>query len=1214
MTSSQPPHSARIRQAPPIEESTAVIPYERKTSKRFEAGVTTTDPTPIIATAHTASSKSTRTSGMKPAPSTTESAATTPLKKKPSKLELAMSSIKSKVSTVKKSAISQAKSLASLRRSSDPARPGTSGAEGTIIGPTIKEQIILCIDDYNALIKKEFPNTPQYDPTFVPSEWEDDYTDLWQRYEEVTLSTQIIHDDLDDYAQSDLEDLYFELLILVEIIFNIEFMRDDRLLELPDLETTVPEEKEVLYILHPAFTLSCCQIRVGHYTEILKLCAELDEDEPVHTPGWIFDFDLLLDDIYNGHCSEVARTTDNAFKPAAATSRRDKYTGGTMLTWSRRRYLVEQYYQQTSLWVESDQQRSDSLARFAKKVEQEIETNVLPTEFFTSREEDKGKGKGTGTSLKVELGAKTYMEDSLKDRLEQAKAQQELEEAKAQRELEEAKAKRNIKETTSPTLPEKPKSETKLTFEDVLGTTVPSPSKKEAEVKKPLTPKPKPKVEGEGPSASKQPLLTPQEVATLYQVDLDLLTKILFQAGELKTVPVLEVTKPTKPLKSSLKQEVKRSKTAKKKVVIEKKRTKCRKSKRDKSPSSSSSSSEEESESDSQGLTSSSDHDTNKAFRDLFKKQTSPRRSTKAAASAATMKKIKAAAEMESSESPSDKDEDDNGESEETPTTTETETETTETTESEEPTRTRRRRTRPRVSASFLKELQQAIPKYHGTRSLQKLYNFVDKVDVYIRAKPDVTDEEIIDLVELKLEGAAVTWWRSARNKVAPGHKRRLKYRTWQDVRRGLQKTLAPKEDALAMRKRLQVLKQTGSVAKYNDQFWQISKQIIAPNWEELKFHYLQGLDPKLADLVQAYPLNTKSQEKMFLAALRLESTHGAHGSREKGKTTTRSTAAAAESDYVKTPDKKGKPAHKKSTPHQFSSSSNTPDTKKDAEKKLTKEKEHKCELCDNKGHYEQKCRTAKRAIENARKARGDNREERADTYHASLKTTNEAPTLQGSHVAFSTKHKSSNDFGCFPPHASGDNISVIARGTLTIQTSLGTTLVLHNVLCSPKLGRNLVSIAQLQKSGFAVTFPDKPKKRAECVVSHTGQQVAYGCEIENLYRLRGNIELPEGLQALITQTDGESLNGIEQCYFLQALLTTANDTTEPPEPIKVTSLLLYHHRLGHPGMNTMRLMKKEHPELKKVKIDSTCQFKGCNLGKSSRTPHIGPAKHRATI
>ncbi|KAJ3159195.1 hypothetical protein HDU88_000631, partial [Geranomyces variabilis] len=904
--------------AHPIGESTAVTPHERETSKRFEAGITMTDPTPITATALTASSKSTSSSGTKPASSMTESAATTPLKKKSSKVELTLSSIKSKVSTIKKSAISQAKSLASMKKSLDPARSGTSGAEGGIIGPTIEEQIISCIDDYNASIEKEFPNAPQYNPTFVPSGWEEDYTDLWQRYEEVTLSIQIIRDNLDDYFQSDLEDLYFEWLILVEIIFNIESMRDDRLLELPDSETTVPEEKEVLYLPHPASTLSRCQIRAGQYTEILKLCAELDEDEPVHTPGWIFDFDLLLDDIYNGHRSKVAQASDHAFDPIAATSRRDKYTGGAMLTWSRRRYLVEQYYQQTSLWVESDQQRSASLVRFISKVELEMEPNVLPTEFFTSREEDKEKGKGAATTLKVELGAPTYTADTLKE----PKAQEK-------------------KEMLLPTPPEKPKSKAKLTFKDVLGTAIPTPSKEEAEVKKLLKPKPKPKAKGEGPSAPKQPLLTPQEVATLYQVDPDLLTKVLFHAGELKTVPVLEITKPTKPLKSSLKQEVKASKPARKKVVIEKTCTKRRKSKRDESPSSSSSSSEEESESNSQGLTSSSDRDTNKAFRDLFEKQTSPRRSAKPTASAATMKKsTKVVVETESSESPSDKD--DNSKSEETPTTTETEAETTETTESEESTRTRRRTRKPKVSASFLKELRQAIPKYDGTRSLQKLYNFVDKVNVYIRAKPDVTDEEIIDLVELKFEGAAATWWRSARNKVAPGHKRRLKYRTWRDVRRGLQKTFAPQEDALAMRKRLQVLKQTGSVAKYNDQFRQIAEQIVDPNWEELKFHYLQGLNPKLADLVQAYPPNTKSQEKMFSAALRLESTHGAHGSREKGKTTTRSTAAVAESDYVKTPDKKRKQAYKKPTPHQSASSSNIPDTKKDAEKKSTKEKEHK--------------------------------------------------------------------------------------------------------------------------------------------------------------------------------------------------------------------------------------------------------------------------------
>ncbi|KAJ3130973.1 hypothetical protein HDU90_000731, partial [Geranomyces variabilis] len=134
-------------------------------------------------------------------------------------------------------------------------------------------------------------------------------------------------------------------------------------------------------------------------------------------------------------------------------------------------------------------------------------------------------------------------------------------------------------------------------------------------------------------------------------VNPDLLTKILFQAGELKTAPALEVTESSVPLKSAFKKEVKPSKPTKKKVVIEKTRTKRRKSKRDESPSSSSSSSEEESESDSQGLTSSSDRDTNKAFRDLFEKQTSPRRSTKATALTTKKKKISKVVETESSES-----------------------------------------------------------------------------------------------------------------------------------------------------------------------------------------------------------------------------------------------------------------------------------------------------------------------------------------------------------------------------------------------------------------------------------------------------------------------------------------------------------------------------------------------------------------------------------
>ncbi|KAI8584834.1 hypothetical protein BDZ88DRAFT_390053, partial [Geranomyces variabilis] len=63
-----------------------------------------------------------------------------------------------------------------------------------------------------------------------------------------------------------------------------------------------------------------------------------------------------------------------------------------------------------------------------------------------------------------------------------------------------------------------------------------------------------------------------------------------------------------------------------------------------------------------------------------------------------------------------------------------------------------------------------------------------------------------------------------------------------------------------------------------------------------------------------------------------------------------------------------------------------------------------------------------------------------------------------------------------------------------------------------------------------------------------------------------------------------------------------------------VTQSLLFYHRLGHPGRNTMWLAKNEHPELKHLTTNDTCLCKGCCLGKSSRVPHIGPAKHRATV
>ncbi|KAJ3165477.1 hypothetical protein HDU87_003039 [Geranomyces variabilis] len=143
-------------------------------------------------------------------------------------------------------------------------------------------------------------------------------------------------------------------------------------------------------------------------------------------------------------------------------------------------------------------------------------------------------------------------------------------------------------------------------------------------------------------------------------------------------------------------------------------------------------------------------------------------------------------------------------------------------------------------------KLRQAIPKYDGGRNLQKLLNFIDKVNVYLRSDAEATNKDIINIIELKFEGAAATWWPH----------------------------LPPEEDAIVMRDKLSALKQTGLVSKYNDQFRLVAEQVIGRSFQEEKHAYLKGLNPDIARLVRANPQNLKTMQKLYSAATRIEGGH----------------------------------------------------------------------------------------------------------------------------------------------------------------------------------------------------------------------------------------------------------------------------------------------------------------------------------------------------
>jgi transposase InsO family protein len=61
-----------------------------------------------------------------------------------------------------------------------------------------------------------------------------------------------------------------------------------------------------------------------------------------------------------------------------------------------------------------------------------------------------------------------------------------------------------------------------------------------------------------------------------------------------------------------------------------------------------------------------------------------------------------------------------------------------------------------------------------------------------------------------------------------------------------------------------------------------------------------------------------------------------------------------------------------------------------------------------------------------------------------------------------------------------------------------------------------------------------------------------------------------------------------------------------------VSQSLLLHHRLGHAGQNAMQIVKRQHGL--DIALEGHQGCKGCNMAKASRRPHLGPARHRATI
>jgi hypothetical protein len=174
--------------------------------------------------------------------------------------------------------------------------------------------------------------------------------------------------------------------------------------------------------------------------------------------------------------------------------------------------------------------------------------------------------------------------------------------------------------------------------------------------------------------------------------------------------------------------------------------------------------------------------------------------------------------------------------------------------------------TNTRAESDINKELIRLIPNYNGTGGIQKLLQFVNKVEDYV-TNTNLGPEAELRLAVAKLTDDAAMWWLE-QQRTAPNDPKRIT--GWEGLKRGLRQEYVPAENDEQLRVELLALKQTGSVAEYNTAFRRISLQMSDLESSEAKFLYKRGLKPRILDLVLTKD-NISTVRELQLACLKLD-------------------------------------------------------------------------------------------------------------------------------------------------------------------------------------------------------------------------------------------------------------------------------------------------------------------------------------------------------
>lgn len=456
----------------------------------------------------------------------------------------------------------------------------------------------------------------------------------------------------------------------------------------------------------------------------------------------------------------------------------------------------------------------------------------------------------------------------------------------------------------------------------------------------------------------------------------------------------------------------------------------------------------------------------------------------------------------------------------------------------------------------LIREIMKQIPRYDGTGGTQKLLEYIDNVELYL-STAEVTSQSELNLAVSKLTGDARMWWRDHQQRIPLHSSERI--HNWEALKKALLQLFTPPEHSEHVREKLLSIKQTGSIAEYNAAFRRFSMQLTDLSFAEEKHAYFRGLDPRIRDLIRTQT-DLNDIRSIQIACLRFD-TYKIKPKRDDGAYITESTTTMTKRHNPRDRDRgrgRGKGRGTERPPRDLS--------------KIT------CAICDNTGHFTHRCPKLP--------------ELKARTTSTKTGTTDgaEAHFVHANTVIIdsgASQHMTNDKtiLESFKPIdtpvtlGNSTQIKALGTGIINMDDKFG-GLTLDNVLYVPALKHNLLSVSALNKTGNDITFT------RDGIVKLTDKNYdtqVIGKAHSNLYHL----------------TSDETDIGDE----IHTALTTS----------KIDPYVLWHHRLGHPGHSTLRIVHTHVDgitDLGDKPINDVCE--GCQYGKSHRLP-FGDATHRAT-